>query len=301
MHLILGYEGDPCCSGVAARLQERGLDVRILAAPLAPPSRLVLRLGPELGDNRATASLALDDGPAIRVDSVLVRAPGGLDPAGWSPADHAYMQAEMQAALLAWLATLDCPVVNRLPAALWYRPRMPHLAWAPYMRRYGLALPEAVITDDPKEARGFARSLATDGVPGAVCTPLTREGAWLVGPGDWDGVARLQAHAPVCLSEPHGQAKSACIVGDALIWETPPDRTEAAIGSRMRRVAEACGLVFLEFALAPVRHGPAVVHLDPLPRLEHFGPRAAATILDALSGVLAGAPIAAPATAEVPA
>ncbi len=290
MHLILGHLHDACCSGVLARLRARGLRARFCPAPLAPPARLVWRLDV----NGLTTRLALDDGPAEEIDSVLVRSTGWLDPAGWEPADHAYMQSETQAALLAWLAGLSCPVINRLSAALWYRPLNPLLAWLPLLRRCGLPAPETIVTDDPDEARAFGRRLEAAGVPGAVCASLTRCAAWLVGPADWEGLAAVQARMPVCLTEPHGRTRAACVVARTVIWDGQPDSAEAALEPRFLHLAAVAGLDFLEVATAPVRHGPAVVLVEPLPRLEHFGPPARAGILNALTSLLTAGPTALP-------
>ena len=112
MHLILGHRQDACCAGVLARLEARGLPARLIATPLESPARFAWRLD-------------IDGlGPSITVDSMLVRSTCWVDPEGWEPADHAYMQSEIQATLLAWLAGLHCPMVDRSSAALWYRP--PH-------------------------------------------------------------------------------------------------------------------------------------------------------------------------------
>ena len=126
MHLLVGHPGDSCCAGVLARLAARGLPAHIVASPLAPPARLAWRLA----DDGLTSRLDLDDDPA-EIAGVLVRGTAWFDPAGWAPVDHAYMQAEMLAATLAWLAGLPCPVVNRPSAALWYRGRASLLDLAP--------------------------------------------------------------------------------------------------------------------------------------------------------------------------
>ena len=120
MYLLLGHSEDPCCAGVFARLEARGLPVRIVAAPLAPPAQLTWRL-----DAAGLASSLYPDTPDIAIAGVLVRDTGWLDPAGWDAADHAYMQAELRAVTLAWLAGLACPVINRPDAALWYRAGRP--------------------------------------------------------------------------------------------------------------------------------------------------------------------------------
>ena len=116
MYLLLGHSDDPCCAGVAARLAARGLDARIVADPLAPPATLTWRLDASGLSSRLVTGAAGDE-----IEGVLVRDTAWLDPAGWEPDDHAYMQAELRAVMLAWLAGLSCPVVNRPDAALWYR------------------------------------------------------------------------------------------------------------------------------------------------------------------------------------
>jgi len=147
-----------------------------------------------------------------------------------------------------------------------------------------------VLTDDPEEARAFGRRLEAAGVPGVVCTSLTQHTAWLVGPADWDGVAAVQARTPVCLSEPHGRALTACVVGRRVIWNGRPGSSAAALEPRLLRLAAETGLDFLEVAVAPVRLGTAVVLVEPLPQLEHFGPSARAGIVDSLIGLLTGKP-----------
>lgn len=282
MHLILGHPQDACCAGVLARMEARGLPARLLATPLESPARFAWRLDGE----GLTTHLALDDGPPIDVASVLVRSTGWLAPDGWEPADHAYMQSETQATLLAWLAGLPCPVVNRSSAALWYRPLNPLVMWRPLLRRCGLPTPEQVVTDDADTARAFGGRLEAAGVPGAVCTSLTRDVAWLVGRGDWAGLAAAQARTPVCLTEPHGRTRCACIVGREVIWDGPPSPEEASLEPGLLRLASEAGLDFLEVAAAPLRRGPAVVLVEPLPRLDGFGPAARAKILDSLTSLL---------------
>jgi hypothetical protein len=69
MHLILGQPYDACVSGVLARLRARGMRARLVPAPLETPARLVWRLDA----NGLTTRIALNDGPAEEIDSVLVR------------------------------------------------------------------------------------------------------------------------------------------------------------------------------------------------------------------------------------
>ena len=156
---------------------------------------------------KALRAVSTRTSPTATIAGVLVRDTGWLEPAGWDAADHAYMQAELRAVTLAWLAGLTCPVINRPDAALWYRAGAPLFAWRALLRGCGLPLPEVVVTSDPAEARAFRCRLARDGVAGAVYTPLTAAAGYLLADDDaWERLATLQARAPVCLTEPHGAA-----------------------------------------------------------------------------------------------
>lgn len=283
MHLLLGHSGDSCCTGVRSRLAARGLPAHIVASPLAPPASLAWRLD----DGGLTSRLVLDDHD-VAIAGVLVRGATWVDPAGWAPEDHAYMQAEMLAVTLAWLAGLSCPVVNRPSAALWYHGRDSLIAWRPHLRRCGLHVPEQLITNDPAEAHAFGHRLAADGVAGVVCTPLTSDSGYLVTTdAEWQGLAELQARSPVCLSEPHGAARLACVVGGQIVWDSGALPESRALEPRLGRLAATSGLDFLEVAIAPLRGGLGVVMVEPMPVLEHFAPRTRVRILDALTALLA--------------
>ena len=283
MYLLLGHSEDPCCAGVFARLEARGLPVRVIAVPLAPPAQLTWRL-----DAFGLTSSLYPDTPDSAIAGVLVRDTGWLDPAGWEAADYAYMQAELRAVTLAWLAGLACPVVNRPDAALWYRAGAPLLRWRALLRQSGLLLPEVVITSDQAEARAFRQRLAAGGASGAVYTPLTDAAGFLLADDeDWERVATLQERAPVCLVEPHGAVALACIVGNAVIWDRALPPQALALEPALCHFAAAARLGFVEMALARVRRGLAVVLVDPVPRLEHFGWPARDRILDALVALLA--------------
>jgi hypothetical protein len=282
MKLLLGHSEDPCCAGVFDRLEARGLPVRIVEAPLAPPARLTWRL-----DTAGLTSRLYPDIPDTAITGVLVCDTGWLEPDGWDAADHAYMQAELRAVTLAWLAGLACPVINCPDPALWYRAGAPLLAWRGLLRRSGLPLPEVVVTSDPAEARAFRRCLSMGGVAGAVYTPLTGTAGYLLADDDaWERLATLQVRAPVCLTEPHGAATLACIVDNAVIWNREPPPEAVALEPALSRFASAAHLAFVEIALAPVRRGLAVVLVNTLPQLEHFALPARDRIIDALVALL---------------
>ena len=282
VHLLLGDPRDSCCAGVHARLVERGFAVQVVDSPLTPPGRFAWRLD----DDGVTSRLELDAEP-LEVGGVLVRGIPYLDPTGWAPADHAYMQAELLAATLAWLTTLPCPVVNRPSADTWYRGSGALLAWRPLVRRCGLPGPEQLVTNDPAAARSFGRRLADAGRFGAVYTPLTSSSGYMVADDDtWQGLAELQDRSPVCLTEPHGPPLPACVVGRDVIWDHEPPPETRALEPRLIALAAAADADFLEVVTAPLRDGPGVVLAERTPVLEHFSEPVRGRILDALVELL---------------
>jgi hypothetical protein len=280
--VLLGHSEDPCCAGVLARLSARGLPARIVASPLAPPACLAWRL-----DGGGLMSRLVMDGEPAEIAGVLVRGTAWVDPVGWAPEDHAYMQAEMLAVTLAWLAGLPCPVINRPSAALWYRGRDSLIAWRPLLRRCGLPVPDQLITNDPAEARAFGDRLAAVGIGGVVYAPLTSDVGYLIATdAAWQGLANVQERSPVCLSEPHGATRPACIVGGEIVWDDGPPPEARALEPRLHGLAAASGLDFFEVVTAPFRGSLGVVMVEPMPVLEHFAPRTRARILDSLTALL---------------
>jgi hypothetical protein len=292
MFLLLGHSNDACCQGVRAVLAGQDLDARIIESPLAPPASLTWRL-----DADGLTSSLYPHLPDKAIDGVLVRDTGWMDPAEWEADDFAYMQTEMRAVMLAWLNGLKCPVINRPDASQWYRSGVPLVAWRRQLRSAGLKLPEVVITSEPEEAAAFRRRVETDGADGAVYAPLTNASSYLLADDDaWKRLAALQAHIPVCLTEAHGPAALACVIGDDVIWNGVPPPDVPAIEAALRRFAAATALTFVEIAIAPVRGEPAVVLVEPRPRLERYSGPARARIVAALvaaltRGVAADAPM----------
>jgi hypothetical protein len=282
MFLLLGHSNDSCCQGVRAGLAGHDLEARIIESPLASPARLTWRL-----DADGLTSSLYPQLPDSSIDGVLVRDTGWLDPAGWEEDDVAYMQAELRAVLLAWLNGLKCPVINRPDASQWYRSGVPLVAWRRQLRSAGLKLPQVVITSEPEEAAAFRRRLETKGASGAVFTPLTNGSSYLLADDDaWRRLAFVQAHVPVCLTQAHGPAALACVVGDDVIWNDVSPPGAPAIETALRRFATAAALTFVEIAIAPVNGEPVVVLVEPRPRLERYGERARVRIVAALVAAL---------------
>jgi len=271
VHLLLGDGEDPWCLSVRTVLEARNYRTRIVANPVVHPTRFAWRLNNE----HSVSQLVWGEEPPVRDDriaGVLVRSIGWVDPTGWQPDDLAYVQTETQAALLAWLWSLPCPVVNRYPPAIWYQPRAPLLSWQRLLRQSGLPTLEVLVTNVEEEARAFGRRLALGGVAGAVYGPLTSDVHYLIADDeDWSGLAAMQRCAPVCLTRPHGATQFVCVVGERVVWEGEPPLETARLESALRRFAAAAGLVFVELVFAPTSRGLGVVAIEPHPHFEHFG------------------------------
>jgi hypothetical protein len=286
VHLLLGSPNDPCLLGVRDVLKSRGYLTRIIANPLAHPSRLAWRLDNERSESR----IAWHD-EAIMTDTqikgVLVRSTGWIDPDGWQRDDLIYMQSETHAALLAWLWSLPCAVVNRYPSTLWYRPQMPLLTWQRLLRRCGIPVMQTLVTNVESDARDFRRHLARNGVGGAVYGPLTSNVRYLLtGDEDWDSLVALQNRAPVCLAAPHGAAQFVCVVGGTVVWEGEPAPRAAVLEPALLRFAAATGLAFVELALAPAAEEICAIAVEPYPNLGHFEDVARRKIVEGIADLL---------------
>jgi len=286
MHLLLGSAGDPFCSSVFAALNAGGWPARIVANPSTDRARFSWRLDTD----RSVSELAWDGEEAIGADEirgVLVCGAGWMDPAGWEPSDLAYIEAETQAAIVAWLWSLNCPVVNRYPAQLWYRLQFPLLWWRPLLLRCGLSTPEALVSNVEDEVRAFGERLVDAGAPGAVYRTLSTGAQYLVSNDrDWSGLAAMQLRAPVCLTYPHGQPKSACIVGGTVLWDGEPPAEAASLEPALRRFAEASGLTCIEIVMADVAGRLCVVAVEHHPHFEHFDAAAQQAIVANIVGSL---------------
>jgi hypothetical protein len=280
--LLLGSPGDTCCGLVRDGLETRGFAARLLANPLGEPARLSWWL--DTANSRS--SLVFDECISVRPEElagVLVLGPALVDPAGWQPTDFVYAQAETQAALLAWLWSLECPVVNRYPPHIWYRPRAPLVAWRRLLDSCGLSMPPTLITNVEDEARGFGREHATGGLEAVAYGPLTSDVRYLVtSADDWEGLAALQQLTPVCLSVPHGEPQHLCVVGGTVIWDGTPSSAMACLEPRLSNFSAAVGLEFLELSLAPVAGEVCVIAVETHPLLHAFTPEAQDRIVEQL-------------------
>jgi hypothetical protein len=286
VYVLLGSPQDLCCLAVQAALEARNCPAHIVSNPLTTPYRFAWRL-----DNEASASQVVwDNEQPLRnenISGVLVRRSGWIDSHGWNNEDLAYMQAETHAALLAWMWSLSCPVVNRYPPSIWYQSQHHLLSWQRLLRQCGLQTPVTLLTNVEQEAGDFGRQLAHEGVAGAVYGPLTRDIHYLVmDDEDWRGLAAMQQTSPVCLSYPHEQVHFVCAVGEQIVWGGDPPADAVQVAPAIHSFATMAGLNFVELAFARTVHGMCVIAVEPYPYFEHFAPRAQKQIVAELVKLL---------------
>ena len=286
VYLLLGSPHDLCCLSVQAALQARGLSTHFISNPLESPFRFAWRLTNE----ESSSQLACDEQATVfddTISGVLVRRTGWVDPTGWQTDDLGYMQSETYAALLGWLWSLPCTVVNRYPAAIWYQTQVHHLSWQRLLRRCGLPTPETLVTNIDDESRAFGQQLSNEGVAGVVYGPLTRDTRYLITDDkDWAGLAAMQRRGPVCLTYPHEAVQFVCLVGQETIWEGEPPAEAVELEPALHSFAAALGLTFIELALSRTSQGICVIAVETHPDFQHFGFRAQQQIVDGLVQLL---------------
>jgi hypothetical protein len=284
MYLLLGDLQDPLCERTRTALEVKGYQARIVTNPMAQPLRFAWRLD----DLSSASQLIWADGTRLfdsEIAGVLVRSPGWIASDGWKPEDLAYVQMETRAALLAWLWSLHCPVVNRYPAALWYYLDAPTLFWRPWLEQCELRAPHELISNVEQETRAFGASLSDD----AVYAPLTAEGYYLLNTGDrWDKLAAMLRHAPVHLTQASIAQHTACVVGPRVVWEGGPPFDADTLEPALARLAAVAGLAFLEIVITLTNDCVDVAAVYPYPRFERFGLAAQREIVSGLARLLTG-------------
>lgn len=262
MYLLIGTPYDACVGQVQHKLEAAGEEVLVTPEPLAG----VAQVRWDLTTARSLSRLRLGERSLSQEDlrGVLVRGSGvPLQPAEWNPKDYAYMQAEAQSALLAWLKSLPCPVVNPARAETFYRERtLPEQrVW---LARAGFPVAPILVTNSPASARRFARRWGGN----LSYVPLTSATRYPIdGPAQWAELERLMTRFPVCLMEPEGPSLYLTLAGDRVLWseawfpgdrreEPLPGRAKARLEQAARRLLEGLGVQMVQIEIQP-RDGQA--------------------------------------------
>ena len=278
MFLLLGAPDDPCLVAVTGALAARSRETLIIRHPFMDHANLAWRFDSERSDTSLTIG-----GEQIVVDGAFA-ARRTVQPVApdeqWSQADLLYNQAEAEAALLGWLWGLSCPVIDRLPAWLWYRTRRPVLAWATPLEQSGLPPLDSIISGD---AWALAQFIQRHG--GAAMESLAGGARQLVDESEAARISATAQMAPVRLTALHQGAWRACLVGSHLVWDDGTPRQARDLSPKLRSFAASTGLSFLEFIVTS-GDTPRMVDIDARPKFELFGPDAQRTIADGLADAL---------------
>jgi hypothetical protein len=281
IRLLIGDAADPLVLAVADVLALAGETVAIAASLLMAPTTFAWHLD----GNRSTFRIVLPDGLEITEDSlgaVFVSRQPWIDPGAWRPGDAQYAQVEQGAALLAWLWSLDCPVVGRLPAWLWYRPQPAVASWLRRLASAGLATPEVLMTNVDRRRPRF-RAAATAPI---VHRPLSIPSQFAVTTAaEWRSLSALQREYPTLLEPQPTAVTYVCVVGDEVIWDAADDGCQA-IDWQLVAVAREAQLDVLTFAVDPSPPMPTIRSVHPDVPIGVLSPSASGRVADAIARLL---------------
>jgi hypothetical protein len=282
MHLLIGDTQDLVCKSVCLALESAGYRACMVANPMQDPSRFVWRLDTANSSSRVT----FENGTVLsgsQISAVLVRRASFLPTGSGDPDDLAYIQEEADAALLAWLWSLDCVVVNRYPPAIWYRRDQPLLLWRHLLERCGLRALDSIVSNSSANAAAYQTA------PGSqlILVPLTSEGcAFLNADACSDADRVLVNRVPGHFMQPAIDVKRLCVVGPKIVWDGSPYANRDAIEPALGCLGELAGLIFFQMALTRVKDETRVAAVNPYPRLEDFTSNARSEIVAALVSLL---------------
>lgn len=284
MYLLLGDRDDLVCKSVLASLERNGCEARILANPMLGPSLF----GWCFDTQNSSSWILFDDGNYLsqkEIEGVLVRNLGRIAAQRWDAHDHGYVQTEMYAALLGWLWSLDCPVVNRYPPPFWFRLDMPLIFWHRLLEQCGLRGLSSLISNVEQEIDDYSNALGGQ----IVHAPLTDKSRNPLDSEDaWRRIGGIQRIAPVHLTQDTAPLCVACVVGSRVVWSEPIPLGADTLEPALIRLSAAAGLAFYETGIALTATGLQVASVKSYPRLEHFRSAAQGAIVAELAGLLTG-------------
>jgi hypothetical protein len=289
--LVIAPSGDLCSQRVADMLGHDGAhEVLVLSDPLAGQVIFNWRLT----TRESHWSLAIDGMSevlsAASTQGIYARGyQGPLFQGNWVNDDRTYLFAEAQAALLAWLAAVECRVVNRPTASTWYRAQRPYPEWQPLLHRCGLPALATLVTNDLDLARDFARHHG-----GALTyTPMTSATRYPVQDDEgWEQLAKLIRVVPVCLIEQAQETGgSAWLVGEKVVWDLPQldNRSRLRLEDGVLALAEHLALDTFEINYCRGMEGWRCSGINLRPNLEEYGREAQEEIVRRLSTLLQSA------------
>jgi len=281
--LLLGDGRDTLCQRVAETCARRGHHVILTRDPLAAPFVFSWHVHSDRDADVWTWATAEADTPAL--DGVLVRSSGGpIEPEGWDLTDFAYVQAEAHAALLSWLWSLRCPVVNQYGADLWLRPQRSYPEWQRLFAECALPAPDVLVTNEIDQARAFAARTGQ----GVTYMPLTSSSRYAITTSEhWRELAKLLDHMPVCLiAIPPRSSTYVTVVGRRTVWDHDVHADVRALEPGLLRLADRLGIDLIQVEIALTREGVRCILGDVNPRVERHDDRAQQAVIDAIVELL---------------
>jgi hypothetical protein len=139
MFLIIGRSEDTFCRAVQNRLKAQGYECSIIGELFHAPGRAAVTIS-EHGvlsqcKNAFSDWLYAEDIQGVYIGELLYP-----HSSPWAPEDYQYVTQEITSAFLGWLATLQCPVLNRYDPRTWYMRSSSVLAWRLSARRCRLEI-----------------------------------------------------------------------------------------------------------------------------------------------------------------
>jgi hypothetical protein len=245
MYLLLGKADDALARTVQQTLEKRGAQVRFLSDPFSESTSFSWRLD----STHASTALVFEDGTCATetdISGVFLRRKTIRRTNRANSDDYSYIQAEIEAAVLGWIWSLPCPVINRVPAWIWYWRKPPLRFWS--------------------------RLLRASGLPDLAYKPKRQVGS-----------TNREASGRAGIRDPSVVSCRACVVGQAVVWQyarpADLDRYESALIEFTRRI----GLSFLELTMVRTRGGVGVNEVDPFPSLNRFHTASKELITEAIA------------------
>jgi hypothetical protein len=244
MVIVLGHEDDPLASGVYRQLCRRSASVAFVgASDLFPGIALNWSLAEPPEQSFLTLSSSRMPLPAITGVLARLRGPVHVNTSGAgeppeAEEEQAYVRLEVWTALLAFLHSLHCPVINRPRPGRMYPRSWGSMIHARLMAECGFLPPDMLLTSHPDEAaqayRRFGESVLVGPGAGEIGCRWVRglEGAALV--------REMAARSPICLRQaPEGEWLEVFVVGDQVFGGvTSPARAADEAGAAPARAVE---------------------------------------------------------------
>jgi hypothetical protein len=272
MYVILGRSQDPMACQVARELENRGKTVEVRRTPFS----FRLPLVPEIAGH--SVSKGFDNS---RLKGVFVCTHARDVQADNGSGEVKFFSEETAAALLAWINRLECTVVNRYSALLWYVPRLPLIFWSRLLEKADLVPRDSIITNQAEEIRRFARRHSGK----ALYVPLNAGNKYGLDRDDWADIEKLRQIAPIHLFPAGAVVLRICVVGSNIFLQQQKILPEV-ITSRLLAFATFAKLSFLELEIDLQEDGVRVSSVNAFPRLSGFDSETQQKIVAAMVDLL---------------